>query len=426
MKTVGRLKVISAVVLAASLALPISSCTRYVSPDGQAVGLFGLGPPRPDSRAVSTYDYVLSSFSPRHPGNWALLFSYLWPLLVVAYRPRVDRPVLNRLLWWLQAPLLVGSVALIGFAASWGSPALGAYVSGIALCGYAVTWLLTGVLDWRSRHGGREPNHRMQATAGGLGGGITRDGRAPAAPDAQRYATFSLRRPGLTVSWTRAPKRVSMSIRASVLNKSMRPRRRSLTLGCETRRTLAAGFCLSPRDAMIFWTSIMRSARTRRCSASSRRNPRSRNTLPVEGVILSFLDTLPSRQPAYATLGDQGPVPLLGQRQIGARRLPRTLLERVEHIDGLRELSEVQHPMLKGRVNSDLAHARSDGRHGLPLQGFQALLNASKLNARQTPGIPRKRTHVPTRGTEPLKPLIGHELIYEYLYEQSSQVGPVA
>ena len=32
------------------------------------------------------------------------------------------------------------------------------------------------------------PNNRMQAPAGGLGGGITRDGRAPAAPDAERSA----------------------------------------------------------------------------------------------------------------------------------------------------------------------------------------------------------------------------------------------
>ncbi len=31
-----------------------------------------------------------------------------------------------------------------------------------------------------------KPNQRMQAPAGGLGGGITRDGRAPAAPDAER------------------------------------------------------------------------------------------------------------------------------------------------------------------------------------------------------------------------------------------------
>ncbi len=33
------------------------------------------------------------------------------------------------------------------------------------------------------------PNIRMQATAGGFGGGITRDGRAPAAPDAERSAS---------------------------------------------------------------------------------------------------------------------------------------------------------------------------------------------------------------------------------------------
>ena len=31
-------------------------------------------------------------------------------------------------------------------------------------------------------------NNRMQATAGGLGGGISCDGRAPAAPDAERSA----------------------------------------------------------------------------------------------------------------------------------------------------------------------------------------------------------------------------------------------
>jgi len=33
---------------------------------------------------------------------------------------------------------------------------------------------------------GTLPNNRMQATAGGLEGGIIRDGRAPAVPDAER------------------------------------------------------------------------------------------------------------------------------------------------------------------------------------------------------------------------------------------------
>src|SRR5262245_47426103 len=44
-----------------------------------------------------------------------------------------------------------------------------------------------------------------------------------AAGQRERYATFSRRRLGLSVKRTRAPRRASVSIRAWVLNKSMRP-----------------------------------------------------------------------------------------------------------------------------------------------------------------------------------------------------------
>src|SRR6266446_3330807 len=171
-----------------------------------------------------------------------------------------------------------------------------------------------------------------------------------------------------------------MSIRASVLNRSIRPRRRSLTRGCDTRSTFAATFCFSLRDAMIFWTSIIRSARMRRCSASSRRNPRSRNTLPVEGVILSLLGILSSRQASHAALSNQGAEPLPGQLHIAARRLPRALFERMQHIDGLRKLGDVQHSVLEGRVNADFTDTGPDGRHGFPVQGIEPLLDTPKLN----------------------------------------------
>ena len=98
----------------------------------------------------------------------------------------------------------------------------------------------------------------------------------------------------LTVSRTVAPSLASMSISASVLKRSIRPRRRSLTRGWVTPSILAAVLCLRPRDSMSFCTWIMRSARTSRCSASSRRNPKSRNTFPVDGVIFSFKVFLPS------------------------------------------------------------------------------------------------------------------------------------
>ena len=38
---------------------------------------------------------------------------------------------------------------------------------------------------------GAEPNHRIQATAGGLAVLVRAVGRAPAAPDAERYADRS-------------------------------------------------------------------------------------------------------------------------------------------------------------------------------------------------------------------------------------------
>ncbi len=62
--------------------------------------------------------------------------------------------------------------------------------------------------------------------------------------------------------------------------------------------------CFSRRALMIFCTWIMRSARTNRCSASSRRNPTSRNTFPVDAVTLSCLPTLASPQSLELPLSD--------------------------------------------------------------------------------------------------------------------------
>jgi hypothetical protein len=85
----------------------------------------------------------------------------------------------------------------------------------------------------------------------------------------------------LTVARTCASSRANTSMSASVLNRSIRPRSKSLTRGCVTPRTLAADFCLSPREVMSFCNWIMRSARTSKCSASSRENPRSRIDVPA-------------------------------------------------------------------------------------------------------------------------------------------------
>src|SRR5262245_9963690 len=58
--------------------------------------------------------------------------------------------------------------------------------------------------------------------------------------------------PVLTTSLTPTPRRASMSMRASVLNRSMRPRKRSLTRGCVTRSSRAASACISRLDVTVF------------------------------------------------------------------------------------------------------------------------------------------------------------------------------
>jgi hypothetical protein len=65
------------------------------------------------------------------------------------------------------------------------------------------------------------------------------------------HATF-FDRDVLTTRRTPTPSLASMSINASVLNKSSRPRRRSLTRGCVTRSTFAASACLSLLDVIAF------------------------------------------------------------------------------------------------------------------------------------------------------------------------------
>lgn len=65
-------------------------------------------------------------------------------------------------------------------------------------------------------------------------------------------ATFCRPRDDFRMKRTCMPRRASMSIRLSVLKRSIRPRNTSLTRGCVTRRILAAFACVSPREAIAF------------------------------------------------------------------------------------------------------------------------------------------------------------------------------
>jgi len=204
-----------------------------------------------------------------------------------------------------------------------------------------------------------------------------------------------------------------MSINVSVLNRSMRPRVRSLTRGCDTRKSFAASFCLSFRDLMSFWTVIKRSARTKRCSASSRRNPRSRNTLPVEGVILGFIGHLPSRLVVLPAPSQKRRVPLTSHTNIATRCLPRPFFKTMKHIDCFGEFRQIQYPVLRGTMDPNLPDPGPDHRHRLPIRRLQPILNSAQLEPHHPLRITRKGPYVTTSCSNSHQGFFGHGVLYK-------------
>jgi hypothetical protein len=175
------------------------------------------------------------------------------------------------------------------------------------------------------------------------------------------YATLEERSLRVTRR-TRIPSRASMSIRVSVLNRSMRPLNRSLTLGCVTRRSLAACACLRPRSLRTFSIWIMRSARIRRCSDASGPKPRSRKTLPRDRTkplrFATFL--LPSHF-------EQVSISISRLLYVSFWGLTSPLFDGTKDVNALREPRHVEHPVFRARADPDFLDAGTHRGHPLPI-----------------------------------------------------------
>src|SRR3989441_10458950 len=197
------------------------------------------------------------------------------------------------------------------------------------------------------------------------------------------------------------------------MNRSFRPRVRSLTRGLVTRNSSAASPCLSLRAAIALWRFSSRSARILSDSASSAEKPRSRNTLPVERVILTFATEHLSLPPR--TLGEQGAQTMLGEIHIALRRAPSSLLESVQDVHRLWELRDVDHTVLYACTDPDLLHSRSDARQWFPIVRLQAALNPPELESGDLAGIIGEAADRFARITKSDDWLVGHGLIYKNL-----------
>src|SRR5574341_212597 len=204
-----------------------------------------------------------------------------------------------------------------------------------------------------------------------------------------------------------------MSMSVSMLKRSIRPRIKSLTRGWVTPRRSAASACFKPRARITFCRFTISSARTLRYSASWGEKPRSRNTFPLERVSFTFFTehlSLPARP-----LIDKRAQSLPGEIEVVFRRLPRSLLKRVQDVDSLGELRDVEHPVFNPGANTDLLHAQSDARHWSPVVRLQPALHAPELEPCYPPDIiweaPDRLSGVP----EPDQGLLGHGSTYKNL-----------
>ena len=232
------------------------------------------------------------------------------------------------------------------------------------------------------------------------------------AADATRQATLMGVREDFSVSLTPIPRRASMSMSVSTLKRSIRPLRRSLTLGWVTPKSFAACPCVSPRLAIAFSSATMRSARTRRCPASSVENPTSLKTLPLDGVFRSFMAHL---APSLPALDHQLPQALAGNLDVASRGFLGPLLEPVQNVHPFSELREVQHSVLETGVNSDLPNARAHRRHELPVGGFDAELNPPQLVAREPSRLPGEAPDICARAAQPGQRFHDRRRVYKYL-----------
>ncbi len=202
-----------------------------------------------------------------------------------------------------------------------------------------------------------------------------------------------------------------MSMSASVVNRSIRPRSKSFTRGRVMRRVRANSTWVSRLDSISFWTLINKSARTSRCSASPGAKPTSRKTLPLDRVILSFIFNLPCRRFLAASFQNQGAKPISCERRVPHGSFPASFLEGVQNINGIRELRDVENSMFEPRVNADFLNAGANRVYRFPIIWLKALLNTAQLEPGNAARVRRKSPKVFMRRSEPNQRLIRHAIL---------------
>ena len=153
-----RFKIVAALALLASLALPQYTCAKYRAPDGRVVAAVPKDADASVYHEIREPHYALEGLDRADPGSWIVVAVYLWTVPVVLYGSRARKPRAKRVLWALEGLLVAGSVYVIVFASNNGRRASGAYLGLAALGLYTVAWLVDArrlivepLKQWRER-----------------------------------------------------------------------------------------------------------------------------------------------------------------------------------------------------------------------------------------------------------------------------------
>lgn len=146
----ARFKLIAALLLVASLALPQYTCARFRAPDG---GVWSQLPPGADTSQYQPFSerhYALENFSAANVVAWLTIVAFGWPLVVLGVRRRAGKGRMSAVLWWFEPLFAAGSGYFIFEFSGLGTRAIGAYLGMGACLLYLGAWGVELRARWRA------------------------------------------------------------------------------------------------------------------------------------------------------------------------------------------------------------------------------------------------------------------------------------
>lgn len=148
------LKVVGALLLLISLALPQSSCRHYEDAKANRVEHKTGDPPPAGAHEVVRYNYAWESFEPVDPSTWLTVLAFVWPVLTLGLLLRPEKRRAALFLRLLEILLLAASFVVVDLSGGLFADRLeaGYYLAMLALVLYAAGTLwgdLAAFRQWR-------------------------------------------------------------------------------------------------------------------------------------------------------------------------------------------------------------------------------------------------------------------------------------